>query len=96
MSRQAKKYSSSLFSQASAKLNDMGPGGLILIQGYRPKQLEYKTGGPSQVELLYTRELLEKEFAGCASVEIEEDDREVHEGSGHGGMSALIDLIARK
>jgi SAM-dependent methyltransferase len=72
------------------------PGGLILMQGYRPKQLEYKTGGPSQVELLYTRELLEKTFAGCASVEIEEYDREVHEGSGHGGMSALIDLAARK
>jgi len=72
------------------------PGGLILMQGYRPEQLKYKTGGPSQVEQLYTRELLEKAFADCASVEIEEYDREVHEGSGHGGMSALIDLVARK
>jgi SAM-dependent methyltransferase len=72
------------------------PDGLILMQGYRPEQLKYKTGGPPQVELLYTRELLEKAFADCASVEIEEYDREVHEGSGHGGMSALIDLVARK
>ena len=72
------------------------PGGLILMQGYSPKQLEYKTGGPSQVEQLYTRELLEKAFADCTSVEIEEYDREMHEGAGHGGMSALIDLIARK
>ena len=70
------------------------PGGLILMQGYRPKQLEYKTGGPSQVEQLYTRELLETAFADCAFVEIEEYDREVHEGAGHGGMSALIDLVA--
>jgi SAM-dependent methyltransferase len=72
------------------------PGGLILMQGYRPEQLKYKTGGPSQVEQLYTRELLEKAFADCVSVEIEEYDREVYEGSGHGGMSALIDLVARK
>ncbi|MBX9828893.1 MAG: class I SAM-dependent methyltransferase [Xanthobacteraceae bacterium] len=72
------------------------PGGLILIQGYRPEQLKYKTGGPSQVEQLYTRELLEQAFAGCASVQIEEYDREVQEGAGHGGMSALIDLVARK
>jgi cyclopropane fatty-acyl-phospholipid synthase-like methyltransferase len=71
-------------------------GGLILMQGYRPEQLKYKTGGPSQVEQLYTRELLETAFADCASVEIEEYDREVHEGAGHGGMSALIDLVARK
>jgi SAM-dependent methyltransferase len=71
------------------------PGGLILMQGYRPKQLKYKTGGPSQVEQLYTRELLEKAFADCTSIEIAEYDREVHEGAGHGGMSALIDLVAR-
>lgn len=72
------------------------PGGLILMQGYRPEQLEYKTGGPSQIEQLYTRELLEEAFADCGSVEIEEYDREVQEGAGHGGMSALIDLVARK
>jgi SAM-dependent methyltransferase len=72
------------------------PGGLILMQGYRPKQLEYKTGGPSQIENLYTRELLEQAFADCSSVEIEEYDRELQEGAGHGGMSALIDLVARK
>ena len=41
------------------------PGGLILMQGYRPEQLKYKTGGPSQVEQLYTRELLETAFADC-------------------------------
>jgi SAM-dependent methyltransferase len=72
------------------------PGGLILIQGYRPEQLKYKTGGPSQVEQLYTRALLEQAFAGCASVEIEEYDAEIQEGAGHGGMSALIDLVARR
>jgi len=34
------------------------PGGLLLLQGYRPKQLEYRTGGPPLVENLYTEELL--------------------------------------
>jgi cyclopropane fatty-acyl-phospholipid synthase-like methyltransferase len=72
------------------------PGGLILMQGYRSEQIKYKTGGPSQVEQLYTRELLEKAFADCSSVEIEEYDRDIQEGHGHGGMSALIDLVVRK
>jgi hypothetical protein len=72
------------------------PGGLILLQGYRPEQLAYKTGGPSQVEQLYTRPLLEQAFADFASVEIEEYDADIREGHGHGGMSALIDLVARK
>jgi cyclopropane fatty-acyl-phospholipid synthase-like methyltransferase len=72
------------------------PGGLLLMEGYTPKQREYKTGGPSEVENLYTRKLLEDSFADFSSVEIREYDSEIHEGSGHGGMSALIDLVGRK
>lgn len=72
------------------------PGGLLLIEGYRPKQLVYKTGGPSRVENLYTRELLEQAFGDFDDLTIREHDSEVDEGAGHAGMSALIDLIGWK
>ena len=72
------------------------PGGLLLMQGYRPEQLNYRTGGPPQVENLYTRALLEEAFGDFASVEIREHDSMVDEGAGHAGMSALIDLVGRK
>jgi cyclopropane fatty-acyl-phospholipid synthase-like methyltransferase len=72
------------------------PGGLLLMEGYTAKQRQYKTGGPSEIENLYTRELLEESFADFSSVEIEEYDKEIYEGAGHGGMSALIDLVGRK
>ena len=71
-------------------------GGLLLIQGYRPKQLEYKTGGPSEVDRLYTREMLEEAFGDLASFKINEHDSVISEGSGHDGMAALIDLVGRK
>ena len=71
-------------------------GGLLLIQGYRPEQLAYKTGGPSEVENLYTRKLLEDAFKDFTSLEIKEHDSVVDEGAGHMGMSALIDLVGRK
>ena len=45
-------------------LQALRPGGLLLIEGYRPEQLNYKTGGPSQVDNLYTRDLLEEAFSG--------------------------------
>jgi len=72
------------------------PGGLLLLEGYRPEQLKYKTGGPSQVENLYTRELLEKAFGDLNDVEIREYDAELHEGDRHSGMSAVIDLVGWK
>lgn len=71
-------------------------GGLLLLEGYRPKQLDYKTGGPSEVENLYTRELLEEAFGDFASLEITEHDSVIEEGSRHVGISALIDLVGRK
>jgi cyclopropane fatty-acyl-phospholipid synthase-like methyltransferase len=72
------------------------PGGLLLMQGYRPQQLDYKTGGPSNIAQLYTREMLEAAFADMASLDIREHDSVIAEGRGHAGMSALIDLVARK
>lgn len=72
------------------------PGGLLLLEGYTPKQLEYKTGGPSQVENLYTEAMLEAAFSDMEILRLEAYEAEVDEGSGHSGRSALIDLVARK
>jgi cyclopropane fatty-acyl-phospholipid synthase-like methyltransferase len=72
------------------------PGGLLLLQGYTPRQLEYKTGGPSQAENLYTAELLRSAFAELELVQLSEHDSLIEEGAGHCGMSALIDLVAYK
>ena len=72
------------------------PGGLLLLEGYTPKQLEYGTGGPSKVEYLYTRELLERAFGDFADLQITEYETEMSEGARHTGMSALIDLVGRK
>jgi SAM-dependent methyltransferase len=71
-------------------------GGLLIVQGYTPKQLDYGTGGPKQIEHLYTRDMLERAFGDFDDVEIVEEERELHEGAAHSGMSAVIGLTARK
>lgn len=82
-----------LFAQMATALK---PGGLLLIQGYRPEQIAYGTGGPSAAENLYTEPLLREGFAGLELLELRSHDTAIHEGAGHDGMSALIDLVARK
>lgn len=72
------------------------PGGLLLLQGYTPRQLEYKTGGPPTAENMYTLELLHNAFGDMETLHLREHDDRIGEGSGHSGMSALIDLVARK
>ena len=72
------------------------PGGLLLVEGYGAKQLEYATGGPKALERLYTRAQLEQTFSDFASVEIREYDAERVEGDAHCGKAALVDMVATK
>lgn len=72
------------------------PGGLLLIHGYRPEQVKFGTGGPSDPARLYTRKLLEEAFGDFTSLEITEHDDMMSEGTAHVGMAAVIDLVGRK
>ena len=72
------------------------PGGCILLQGYTPKQLEFRTGGPSAVENLYSADILRDAFADWDIEELVEYDDDINEGTGHMGRSALIGMVARK
>ena len=72
------------------------PGGLLLLEGYRPEQLAYRTGGPPIAENLYTQTMLSESFADMEILDLAVYDAVIEEGVGHKGMSALIDLVARK
>jgi len=72
------------------------PGGRVILRGYTPRQLAYKTGGPSEIENLYTAELLKQTFPDFEILHLKEQEVELREGSRHNGMSAFIDFIARK
>ena len=72
------------------------PGGTLVLQGYSPRQLEYKTGGPPHVSHMYTESLMRGAFADLELVVLREYDAELAEGSGHCGRSALIGLVARR
>ena len=72
------------------------PGGTLLLQGYTPQQLEYRTGGPPQASHLYTEGLLRQAFAALDIVELRAYEAVLDEGRGHSGRSALIGLVARR
>lgn len=76
--------------------NTLTSGGLLLLQGYRPEQLRYGTGGPPCAENMYTAEMLRAAFAEFEVLHLEEHDTVISEGQGHNGMSALVDLVVRK
>jgi SAM-dependent methyltransferase len=71
------------------------PNGLILLQGYTPKQLDYKTGGPPSLDHLYTEALLRDAFSDMTIVDLQAYEAVLAEGTQHSGRSALIGMVAR-
>lgn len=72
------------------------PGVVLILQGYTPMQLEYKTGGPGQLSHLYTADLMRDAFKDLRIIELTEYEAELNEGAQHAGRSALLGLVATK
>jgi 2-polyprenyl-3-methyl-5-hydroxy-6-metoxy-1,4-benzoquinol methylase len=82
-----------LFAQMISALR---PGGLLIIQGYTPKQLEFKTGGPSILEHLYTEDMIRTLIGDLEPIDLCLYEKALSEGPKHTGMSALLGMVARK
>lgn len=77
-------------------VKSLKPGGVLVLQGYTSKQLEYRTGGPPHASHLYTEALLREAFAELEIVTLNEYEADIAEGTGHSGHSALVGLVARR
>jgi hypothetical protein len=71
------------------------PGGVLVLEAYTPAQLTFKTGGPSDSDLMPTLALLRDELAGLDFKIARECERSIHEGVGHRGRSAVVQVVAR-
>lgn len=72
------------------------PGGVFIMEAYTPAQLAFGTGGPKDPALLPTLAQLRAELPGLEFEIGRELEREVHEGGGHTGRSAVVQVLARR
>lgn len=81
---------------AARLVRGLAPGGAVLVEVYTPAQLAHGTGGPKDPDMLPTSALLRAEFAGLQVELDQERERDVQEGHGHRGRSAVVQFVARK
>lgn len=70
--------------------------GVYLVEGYTPEQLNYKTGGPPNAEMMLSKQILLDEIEALNFLYLEELEREVHEGINHNGLGHVVQAIGRK
>lgn len=74
----------------------LAPGGVLMLHGYSPEQVALGTGGPGDPAHMYTVDMLRDAFGDWHIEKLDAYERDIQEGQGHSGRSALIDLIVRK
>jgi SAM-dependent methyltransferase len=72
------------------------PGGKILIEGFSRKQLGLSSGGPKNIDWLFSAKELETEFPGLKIILNEEKQRILDEGPLHQGLAEVVQFITQK
>lgn len=77
-------------------LRGLAPGGVFVLEGFTPRQLELGTGGPKSRELLMELEVIRQELPGLRLEKAREIERELFEGEFHKGTAAVVQILAVK
>lgn len=72
------------------------PGGVLILEAYTPRQLDYGTGGPPTEERLVSLDHLREVLGGMELLLARELEREVYEGRLHAGPAHVVQVVARK
>lgn len=77
-------------------ISSLKPGGRIIIEAFNPLQLNNKSGGPKDLSMLYTEEILNEDFKKLDIQILETKVIELDEGLYHRGKADVIRLLAIK
>jgi SAM-dependent methyltransferase len=72
------------------------PDGLLILQGFSKDQINYSSGGPREIDLLFSEEELAGDFSEMKKLEIKSELTLLSEGEFHQGPAAVINLLGNK
>lgn len=80
----------------SAMAESLRPGGIVILEAFRPEQLNFSSGGPKDPAMLFRAADLRADFAALQVEMLEETETHLDEGPFHQGPGAVVRLIARR
>lgn len=76
--------------------NVLKPGGYLILEGFTPDHLGIGKGGPKKETMMFTDDRLRGDFAALDIMHLEALQTETPASERHGGVAAVIRLLARK
>jgi len=77
-------------------INFLKPGGTLILEGFSKEQFSRSSGGPKNIDMLFSEEELLEDFRQLKEIKIVTIDTELKEGIFHQGTASVIRLIATK
>lgn len=72
------------------------PGGMLLLEGFHTTQLGRSSGGPREISMLFTPEMLRVDFPDFHIQQLEVVPVQLNEGPFHQGEAVVVRLLAQK
>lgn len=76
--------------------NYLKPGGKLILEGFSKEQINYSSGGPNNIEMLFSIDELLSDFNSLKNKEISTQIVELDEGNLHKGEASVVRLIGTK
>jgi 2-polyprenyl-3-methyl-5-hydroxy-6-metoxy-1,4-benzoquinol methylase len=72
------------------------PGGTLILEGFSKNQIFYNSGGPRDVNMLFSKEEMESDFDLFSGLTIVETETILNEGPFHQGIASVIRVLGVK
>lgn len=71
-------------------INYLKPNGHLVLECFNKKQINHTTGGPKDLDMLYSKEVLKNDFSSLSTINISEGQVMLEEGSNHLGIAEVV------
>jgi hypothetical protein len=71
------------------------PGGVIILEAFHKQQLGYASGGPKDIDMLYTEDDIASDFEGLHIILLEKSKINLQEGTFHSGDAVVVRILAK-
>ncbi len=77
-------------------INSLKVGGKFILEAFSTEQLQYTSGGPKTLELLYTLQMIKDDFKDLQFINLETTITNLSEGLYHKGDAHVVRLVGVK
>ena len=77
-------------------VNSLKPSGKIILEVFDKTQIERNSGGPKNLELLYSLEDIFEDFQDLEIISFSKEEVQLNEGPFHNGLASVIRYVGQK